>query len=112
MTVHRAELSGYATLHEPELVFGENKPDTHPLRGLIQSGPYSLRLKAPSRVRLALLTPRANVGQLGGLMEELERPASPREAKTIIPPIPVFKRHFVRPSSSRKDAPPLSCPKT
>jgi len=97
VTLNRAELSGYATLHEPELVFGENKPDTHPLRGLIQSGPYSLRLKAPSRVRLALLTPRPNVGQLAGLMEELERAASPREAKNYYPTYPGFQTTFRTP---------------
>src|SRR5688572_20224289 len=92
-----SELSGYATLPEPELVFGDNKPDTHPLRGLIHSGPYSLRLKAPSRVRLALLTPRANMGKLRGLMDELEREASPREAKNYYPIYRGFQTIFRAP---------------
>jgi len=94
VTVTRAELSGYATLPEPELVFGGNAPDTHPLRGLVQSGPYSLRLKTPSRVRLALLTPRADMGKLVGLIGELEREASPREAKNYYPTYPGFETTF------------------
>ena len=68
MTVIRSELCGYTTLPEPDLIFGGNKPDKHPLRGLIDSGPYGLRIEAPSRVRLALLAPRERRGQ--GVAEE------------------------------------------
>lgn len=94
MTVIRSELCGYTTLPEPDLVFGGNKPDKHPLRGLIESGPYSLRIQGPSRVRLALVTPGEHMEKLSGLIHELEQEASPREAKNYYPVYPGFRAAF------------------
>lgn len=67
------------------------------MRGLVESGPYGLRLKTPSRVRLALLTPRENMSKLLGLMEELEREARPQEAKNYYPVYGGFQTIFRTP---------------
>lgn len=95
-----APLPAYTTIPEPELVFHNNGRDRHPLRGLIDHGPYSLRFGSPSRIRFALLAPRGDLDRLKGLVRELDRPANPKEAPNYYPVYPGFERLFRTPVAS------------
>jgi hypothetical protein len=53
MTANASELSGYASVGEPNLVFARGVREKHPLRGLINHGPYGMDLGVPREVRLA-----------------------------------------------------------
>lgn len=88
------ELSGYTRLAEPELQFANGVLDPHPLRGIVNAGPYGLRYGAPSRLRFALLAIRRDMRRLNGLVEELKRSATPREAKNYYPDYPGFAEAF------------------
>ncbi len=88
------ELAGYASIPEPELLFAGNKKHKHPLLGLIAHGPYGLRFGAPSRVRVALLAPKDHLSRLTGLVAELNREASPIEAKNYYPKYDGFEKVF------------------
>ena len=98
-----SELPGYTVLPEPDLLFADGCLHKHPLMGLIEHGPYGLRLGAPSRLRLALMAPAAHIGKLAGLIAELERPARPREAKNYYPDYPGFGTLFKIPVAPRED---------
>ena len=89
-----ASLAGYSALPEPELLFANNMKHKHPLLGLIANGPYSLRLGAPSKVRVALLAPNQEMGRLKNLVDELNRAASPIDAKNYYPKYDGFEQVF------------------
>lgn len=91
------ELSGYTTLPEPDLLFAGDHRHKHPLLGLIANGPYGLRFAAPSKVRLAILAPRRDMGKLSVLVTELSSKAAPREAKNYYPNYPGFSDVFRTP---------------
>lgn len=84
-------LPAYATVPEPELVFHNGMKDLHPLRGLINHGPFSLRFGAPSVVRFSVLAPQAEMSRIDGLVKELNTAASPREATSYYPDYPGFE---------------------
>lgn len=88
------ELSGYTRLEEPTLLFAERGRHKHPLLGLLRHGPYGRQLGAPSRLRFALVALERDLAKLEGLVEELEKPASPREAKNYYPDYPGFADVF------------------
>ena len=90
-------LPGYRQVPEPQLLFNNGKFDKHPLRGLVAHGPYSLRFGAPSQVRLALLAPADHISRLEGLVSELERSATPRDAPNYYPVYPGFEQVFRTP---------------
>jgi hypothetical protein len=90
MTRHISELSGYSVVPEPKLVFADGRLDSHPHRGLADIGPYSKNLGVPARVRLALLAPKGRLSKLEGIVAELGKPATPREAKNYYPIYPGF----------------------
>jgi hypothetical protein len=94
MTTTSGELSGYSTLPEPELLFANKKLHKHPLVGLLKHGPYSLQLGTPSRLRPALVAPKADMARLKNLLKELDRKAAPREAKNYYPEYPGFEKTF------------------
>ena len=100
MTNLASELASYTTLPEPELMFHAKKVDTHPLRGLIEHGPYGLKLGVPSKIRLAILAPRLHAHALQGLIKELGQPAKPREATNYYPEYPGFEKLFRIPISN------------
>lgn len=93
MTQRASEFPGYTTLPEPELLF-HNATGKHPLMGLIDHGPYSQRVGAPSTVRLALLAPRSDITRLTKLVTELNGSAKPREATNYYPVYPGFHPLF------------------
>jgi len=88
------ELAGYAAIPEPELLFADSKKHKHPLLGLLAHGPYGLHFNAPSRVRVALLAPQEHIPRLSGLVDELDRPAKPIEAKNYYPEYEGFEKVF------------------
>jgi argonaute-like protein implicated in RNA metabolism and viral defense len=67
------------------------------LRGLIRHGPYSKTLGVPTRVRLAQLAPKGLLGKLDSVIQELSKPATPREAKNYYPVYPGFEELFRTP---------------
>ena len=103
MNPSAGELSGYTTLIEPDLLFAGNKTDKHPLRGLIDNGPYSLRFGASSCVRVALVAPQQDMRKLTALVEELKRSATPREATNYYPTYPGFEALLRIPISNLED---------
>ena len=94
MTSDPAEFPGYTALAEPDLLFHDRRTGKHPLRGLIDHGPYGLRFGSPSTVRLALLAPSGDISRLTGLVAELNGTATPREATNYYPEYPGFHPLF------------------
>ena len=87
-------LPAYSRLPEPHLLFGGAKTDTHPLRGLLNYGPYGSMLGFPSRVRMAYLAPSQELAKLDGIVAELKANANPVEAKNYYPLYPGFQTVF------------------
>lgn len=92
-----SELSSYIKLAEPELLFNDGKMDVHPLRGLIEHGPYSLNLDYPKQIRTAFLTPQGHSAKLTKLIAELEATHTPIEAKNYYPVYTGFSKIFRTP---------------
>jgi hypothetical protein len=110
VTQPTSELCGYIALKEPDLLFAKDKTDKHPLRGLIENGPYSLRFGFPDRVRFALLAPAGDMAKLVNLVEELKREAEPLEATNYYPKYPGFEPLFRAPISTQDDRLKLGFP--
>jgi hypothetical protein len=89
-----SELPAFATIPEPNLMFGGKHVDKHPLRGLIAHGPYGLKYGMPATLRFALLAPRTKVQQVRRLVSELEGVAQTRDAPAYYPDYPGFKEVF------------------
>ena len=94
MSGNRSELPGFTSIPEPDLMFAAGGLDKHPLRGLIEYGPYSARYGTPVAVQFALVGPRANMGQLRKLALELVGNAKTREVPAYYPDYPGFERVF------------------
>jgi hypothetical protein len=97
MTENSSELSGYSTIPEPDLMFAQGGLDKHPLRGLIDHGPYGLKYGTPANVRFALLAPGTKMRQLRGLVSELSSIAKTREVPAYYPDYPGFEKVFRAP---------------
>ena len=94
------ELSGYTKLAEPVLLFANNGRHMHPLMGLLKHGPYGLQLGAPTTLRFAFIALKRDMGKLRGLVKELDKSASPKEAKNYYPEYPGFTQVFRIPVTS------------
>jgi hypothetical protein len=94
VTTFPTELAGYSVLPEPDLMFAGGKTGKHPLVGLINDGPCSLKLNTPSALRLAVLAPKRERRKLHGLIRELNSPATPRDAPNYYPVYPGFQKLF------------------
>jgi hypothetical protein len=93
------QLPGHSRLSEPELAFHperEQDRSAHPLRGLLEFGPFSRSLVNPllDPIRVATLAPRGETGRLTGFMAELEAPHRARERKNYLPDWPGFSKVF------------------
>ena len=99
MTINPSEIAAHKTLPEPKLLFSNNQLDTHPLRGLVNFGPYSLDLSFPRAVRLACLAPEEYMNKLEALINELQNPASVKDAPNYYLSYPGFKETFRVPIS-------------
>lgn len=93
-------LPGFSKIPEPDLMFAGGGLDKHPLRGLIEHGPFGLKYGTPSTVRLALLGPAKQLQQLHRLVAELTRPAKTREVPAYYPDYPGFEKVFRIPVSA------------
>jgi hypothetical protein len=59
MTADSSELPGFTSIPEPDLMFANGGLDKHPLRRLIEYGPYGARYETPAVIRFALVAPTA-----------------------------------------------------
>ena len=96
-------LSPYVTHGEPELIFFGDRKDKHPLRGLIDHGPFSLRYGAPSVVRPAAMAPADDMRRIEGVVAELRGTVQPREAPNYYPEYPGFEALFRTPLATIED---------
>ena len=89
-----AQLSGHFALPEPPLLFAKGHRGLHPLRGLLEAGPYGVDLGFPIKLRLAYLAPSDLLLRLDSFVLELSRPAQPKEALNYYPEYPGFEPLF------------------
>ncbi len=108
MVKEPSELSGFAQLPEPALLFAQGKTHLNPLSGLLQHGPFGADLGFPARVRLAYLAPTSSFAALDRIVEELNSTARPVFARDYYPEYPGFQRAYriplVRPDSTLRHA--------
>ncbi len=93
-------LSAHKRIKEPRLMFGVNEYDTHPLRGLINYGPYSKKYGYISEVRIASIAPQGLIFKIDTLIAELSKIHKPIEAKEYYPDYPGFQNLFSIPLSN------------
>lgn len=99
MTESTLLLPSYNWLTEPELAFDSVKHDStsiHPLKGLVQWGPYSKSIIAQvfRPLRVAFIVANGQTGHANRLLRELRNPASPLERKNYLVPYPGFSKVF------------------
>jgi hypothetical protein len=92
-------LPGHIILPEPALRFGSRDPnaiDTHPLKGLLQFGPFSRdKLAAVSDpIRIAMIVPSGQTHHITGLIREMEQRHVPQERKAYLQEFPGFSKIF------------------
>ena len=96
-------LPAYTAIAEPTLAFHNKKTDRHPLRGLIEYGPFSLRFGAPATVRFAIVAPQPDLERVKNLVRELGQSARPKEATNYYPEYPGFEAVFRTPLAGLED---------
>lgn len=89
-----AALGGYSEIPEPELLFANGKTDRHPLKGLIDNGPYSLSLGYLEKVKIAFITANGHGKKLSQIFNELRNKAKAVEATNYYPDYPGFDSVF------------------
>ena len=94
MASSSTQLSGHFALPEPLLLFAKGRKDLHPLRGLLEAGPYGVDLGFPIQLRLAYLAPSDLLTRLDSFFLELSRPAKPKDALNYYPMYPGFEQLF------------------
>ncbi|MCW9081213.1 MAG: hypothetical protein OQK09_06840 [Colwellia sp.] len=94
VAINSVDLSANYAVPEPKLVFAHGNTDTHPLRGLLNYGPYSKPLGLMASTRVAYLTPSKYFSQLDALVNELKGAAQPKEALNYYPQYPGFENLF------------------
>ena len=98
MTVS-TKLPPYRVLAEPLLAFGDGRPNArhlHPLRGLVEYGPYSKSAFATFRdaVRVATITPEDTQRSVFTFLKSLQERHEPGERKNYLPAFPGFEAVF------------------
>lgn len=88
------ELPGFSKIPEPDLMFADGGLDKHPLRGLIERGPFGLKFGTPTNLRFALIGPNSQLRKLRELVTELSKTAKTREVPTYYPDYPGFESVF------------------
>ena len=97
MTDVAREFPGFSRIPEPDLMFAAGGLDKHPLRGLIEHGPFGLKYGTPATVRFALIGPTAQLRQLRGVVAELTKGTKTREVPAYYPDYPGFENVFRTP---------------
>lgn len=97
--VNPAQLPPFTLLDEPLLSFSpldESKVDVHPLRGLINHGPFSQGSFGgyTSQIRVATVGPAGSFYQRGDLMKLLMGSHQPSDRAEYVPPYPGFEALF------------------
>jgi hypothetical protein len=110
MTPSVSNFAGYAKLPEPDLVFHRRGLHKHPLSGLIEFGPFSLKLGVPGRVRVAVVARQADMARVGGLVRELGQHAHARQATNYYPDYPGFQQVFRTPLIAPTDRTTIALP--
>ena len=85
-----SQLSPHMWLPEPKLAFHPDRSadrSSHPLRGLLQFGPYSASL-VPDPIRVATLAPAGDSQRLNDFMRSLKSKHTPRERREYLPEWP------------------------
>jgi hypothetical protein len=94
-----SRLAPFALLDEPLLSFSPDDPkavDVHPLRGLVDHGPFTqgaFGMYTP-RVRIATVGPASGWTQRVELMRTLQAKHPPSDRKDYVPPYPGFQKLF------------------
>ena len=96
---HPAQLPPFTLLDEPLLSFSpldDSKVDVHPLRGLINHGPFSQGSFGGycSQIRVATVGPAGAFYQRGDLVKLLQQPHQPSDRTEYVPPYPGFEALF------------------
>lgn len=92
-----AKLPPYSALEEPKLTFaGGRFADVHPLRGLLNHGPYSSSTfpKFCSEIRVATLGPKSWTRQVRALIDGLGQPSRASDSSGYAPDYPGFAQVF------------------
>jgi hypothetical protein len=95
----RVELAGHQRLPEPQLAFHPQRQSDlspHPLKGLLEFGPYSQSLMNPiiDPIRVATLAPHGEGATLKRFLDELEAAHQPSERRQYLPAWPGFSKVF------------------
>jgi hypothetical protein len=98
VSIPSSQLPVHGWLSEPELAFHPDRAEDrhiHPLRGLLQFGPYSRSLHwVIDPIRVAAITPHGYLAKVDRLLSELEQNHRPRERTNYLPDFPTFSRLF------------------
>lgn len=92
-----SQLANHVLLSEPKLAFHPARRGdvhVHPLRGLLQYGPYSKGLLVPDPVRVATLAPAGESQRLYDFLKELNSSYEPTERAEYLPKWPGFQHVF------------------
>jgi hypothetical protein len=88
-----AALPPYRVLDEPWLVFNGGNRDRHPLRGLVEYGPYSADATGQllnGQLRVATIGPPGTYRHVGELLAAFRTRLSPQERRDYLPEYPGF----------------------
>lgn len=91
-----SELTAHWVLPEPFLSFHPERTserDIHPLRGLVNYGPYSRGI-VPDPIRVATIAPSSDKRRLYSFLKDLNAEALPTEREDYLPAWPGFTRIF------------------
>lgn len=105
-----SRLPGYSKLPEPDLLFHLGRIHKHPLVGLIEHGPFSLKLNIPGQVRLAVVARQRDMAQVGRVITELGNTARARQATNYYPDYLGFQKVFRTPLVPPTDRTTIALP--
>ena len=93
------QLAPYTPLREPLMAFSSDNPslvDTHPLRGLVNHGPYSKNSLASitDEVRVAIVGPDCGLEDRKRVLQNVKNPQRPSDRGGYVPPYPGFRELF------------------
>lgn len=97
--IDASALAGYKQIPEPDLLFANGRTNRHPLKGLIEYGPYSAPLTYLENIQIAFMTAKGHGKKLSGIFQELKKPASVVNATNYYPEYPGFDTVFRVPLS-------------
>lgn len=87
-----SNLSSHKRIVEPRLIFAGGKRDIHPLRGLVNYGPFSKSFGYLDEIKLATIAPHGQSQRIVKLVSELNAVAKPKNAPDYYPEYPGFEK--------------------